>query len=220
LPEGAVWRGNPRLVPLLVPVASLHEDPANVNTHPERSVAAIAASYARFGQQKPLVCGPDMTVRDGNGQLHAAAERLGWTHVAAIPSDLDGVELSAYALAANRTAQHAEWDFEALSDVLRAMRDGGHAIDDLGWADYELEPLLAATWTPPEPGPLPGGPEARDAGEPVAGGKVRFVLEVPADDADVLRRAVAAARGDAADDSVASGLVEICRAYLAARGEG
>ena len=36
-----------------VPIDSIHVDPANVRRHPERNLATIRASLARFGQQKP-----------------------------------------------------------------------------------------------------------------------------------------------------------------------
>jgi len=213
LPAGVVWKGNPRLAPFLVAVADLHEDPANAMTHPERSVAAIAGSYARFGQQKPIVCAADLTVRDGNGQLRAAAERLGWTHVAAVPSDLEGAELSAYSLAVNRTAQHGEWDFEALAGLLKGLADEGAPIDDLGWADYELEPLLLAEWRPPEPGDLPGSgtPHSVAMADPI---------HVTADQRSVIDAAVARLRETERDESIGEGrCVElICADYLSRAG--
>jgi hypothetical protein len=150
------WRGPATLRPFLAPVERLHEDPANANTHDERSIAAIAASFARFGQQKPLVADDNGVIRAGNGGLRAAGERLGWTHIAVVASDLAGSELAAFALADNRVAQHAEFDFEALAGQLKALQAEGTPIDDLGWADHELEPLLAASWAPPPVGDLPG----------------------------------------------------------------
>lgn len=160
-----VWRGPAALRPFLVPVGRLHEDPANANTHNERSIAAIAASFARFGQQKPLVADAAGVIRAGNGGLRAAGERLGWTHVAVVPSDLGGSELTAFALADNRTAQHAEFDFEALAGQLKALQAEGTPIDDLGWSDHELEPLLEAVWSPPAVGDLPGRDGDGDDGD-------------------------------------------------------
>jgi hypothetical protein len=153
--DGVVWRGSGDIAHLLRPLDRLHEDPANVNTHNERSIAGIAAAYARFGQQKPIVVDAHGVTRAGNGQL-IAARRLGWTHIAASESSLTGSELTAYALADNRIAQHAEFDFEALAAQLKAMDEEGTPIDDLGWTDYELEPLLQANWTPPALAPGAG----------------------------------------------------------------
>jgi hypothetical protein len=212
LPEGVVWKGNPRLIPSLVPIGSLHEDPANVNTHPERSVAVLAGSYARFGQRRPIVCDKDLVVRDGNGQLLAARERLGWTHIACLPDDLDGVEMTAYALAVNRTAQHSEMDFEALAETLKAIRDSGAPIDDLGWADYELDPLLAAEWTPPPSsdgglGGFPGGDGGPDMAAPV---------RLTKDQRGVFEQALGAIRSEHGGDVSEGRAVELLSAdYLA-----
>ena len=40
-----------------VPIHSLLLDPANANTHPEENIESIKATYAKFGQQKPIVVG-------------------------------------------------------------------------------------------------------------------------------------------------------------------
>ena len=217
LPEGVVWWGNPALIPFLVAIDELFEDPSNANTHPERSIASIAASYNRFGQQKPLVCDNNLTIRDGNGQLVAARERLGWTHVAVIPSELDGVEMTAYALAVNRTAQHAERDHQALAGQLKALRDTNVPIHDLGWADYELEPLLAADWTPP---PVQG--EDHDpAGAPDGEEKPRAIdaitMIATKDQWTIIEQAIERVRGqeDQADLAVGRCLELICADFLA-----
>ena len=61
-----------------VPVDSLHNDPANVRKHGEQNLAAIKASLARFGQQKPIVVNADGGVIAGNGTLMA---EIGRAHV-------------------------------------------------------------------------------------------------------------------------------------------
>ena len=213
---GVAWKGNPRLLPFLVPIADLQPDPANANTHPERSIASIASSYQAFGQQNLMVCDSSKIVRDGNGRL-AAATRLGWTHVAVIPSDLSEIELMRYSLAANQTARHAEWDYEALAGHLKAIQKTGAPIDDLGWADYELSPLLAASWSPPPVGDLPGpdepgdkpGDADADAGEP---------LRLTKKQRAVVDRAILNVREHESDPSISEGrCVEmICDRYLTA----
>lgn len=119
-------RGTARLdQPLVVepvPVAELHEDPANVRRHGPRNLAAIRASLARFGQRKPIVVGPGGLVVAGNGTL-AAARELGWPTVAVVRTVLAGAEAAAFAIADNRTAELAEWDNDALSQMLEALRE-------------------------------------------------------------------------------------------------
>ncbi len=112
---------SPSILGLLVPLADLRPDPRNARRHDERNVAAIAKSLERFGQQKPIVVGPDGAVVAGSGQLEAAL-RLGWTHLAAVRTDLEGPERTAYALADNRTAELAEWDTEVLASLVAELQ--------------------------------------------------------------------------------------------------
>ena len=95
---------------LAVGVEELHEDPANARVHPDRNLDAVKASLARFGQRKPIVVrAQGMIVEAGNGTLRAA-KALGWTHVAVVVVDDDGVTAAGYAIADNRTAELADWD--------------------------------------------------------------------------------------------------------------
>lgn len=99
--------------PVKIPLDKLTEDPQNARVHPERNLAAIEASLARFGQQKPIVVAKDGTVVAGNGTL-AAARRLGWDALLCVQTDLPPDEARAFAIADNRTAELAEWDHGAL----------------------------------------------------------------------------------------------------------
>jgi DNA modification methylase len=125
---------------LAVPITDLSSDPANLRLHDERSLEAIAASLRRFGQQKPVVYDANGTVVAGNGMLEAA-RRLGWKTIAAIRSELVGVDRVAYAIADNRTAELSRWDDEALRATLAAMP--ADAVRDAGYTPEELEALLA-----------------------------------------------------------------------------
>jgi ParB-like chromosome segregation protein Spo0J len=136
-----VWKGPDELRSQLVPIDELHEDPANVNQHPPRSIEAIAASYARFGQQRSILADGSGVVRAGNGQL-AAARRLGWTHMAVVRSDLRGAELTAYSIADNRISEFSSFDTEVLTATLRALQAEDFPIADVGFTDAELEELL------------------------------------------------------------------------------
>jgi ParB-like chromosome segregation protein Spo0J len=123
-----------------VPIDTLHADPANVNTHPARSISAIKASLARFGQQKAVVCDSAGVVRAGNGTLEAA-KALGWTHLDVVISDLKGSELTAYAIADNRSAQFGVFDNEALAITLRSLADEDFDLGDLGFTEDEITAL-------------------------------------------------------------------------------
>ena len=123
-------------------VEELHIDPANVRKHSARNIDAIKSSLARFGQQKPIVVDGKGVVRAGNGTLEAARE-LGWTKIEAVRSDLVGPEMTAFAIADNRTSELAEWDYGVLGQVLGALEENaeGTALQ-LGFGERELAALL------------------------------------------------------------------------------
>jgi DNA modification methylase len=127
------------LAGLSVPIDSLNLDAANVRTHDDRNLDAIARSLDRWGQRQPIVVQREgMIVRAGNGRL-LAAKRLGWTHMAALVVDEDSVEATAYAIADNRTGELAGWDEEGLVAMLQSMPDD---LPDIGFTDGDLEQLI------------------------------------------------------------------------------
>ncbi len=88
-------------------------------------VAAVARSYATFGQRKAIVArreGDGGIVIAGNRQL-AAAQQLGWTHIAVVWVDDDDLTARAFALADNRTADLGTYDDSDLLAMLQAVRD-------------------------------------------------------------------------------------------------
>ena len=126
----------------LVEVADLHLDPANVRRHDGKNLDAIAASLARFGQQKPIVVSPAGVVLAGNGTLNAA-KRLGWSSIRAVTTSLENAEATAYAIADNRTAELAEWDDDALAQQLSALQiEDAALLEAVGFTDEELTALV------------------------------------------------------------------------------
>jgi ParB-like chromosome segregation protein Spo0J len=125
-------------------VADLSSDPANARKHGDRNIESIIASLRRFGQQKPIVVDSSGCVRAGNGTLEAA-RRLGWTEIDCVRSSLQSSEITAYAIADNRTAELAEWDEEILAGTL----DGLAQMDEdllaaAGFTEEELAALMDA----------------------------------------------------------------------------
>lgn len=126
------------LRPLAVPIETLNPDAANARTHDERNLAAIRASFERFGQRLPIVVQRQgMVVRAGNGRL-AAAKQIGWTHLAAVVVDENDVEAVSFALADNRTAELAAWDDQALATLLQSLPTEAR----IGFDDSDLSNLL------------------------------------------------------------------------------
>ncbi len=127
---------------LAVPLSRIRSDPANVRTHDARNLDAVAASLARFGQQKPIVIDSSGVIVAGNATAEAA-RRLGWTHVAAVRTCLKGSERTAYSLADNRTAELAGWDDMALHTLLRdLLAEDAALFEATGFREDDLADLL------------------------------------------------------------------------------
>ena len=112
-------------------------DPLNARLHDGKNIQAIAGSLSRFGQRKPIVISGNNVIVAGNGTV-AAAKHLGWSEVqiVRVPPDWTAEQITAHALADNRTAVLAEWDSKILSEQLIEL-------DAVGWdvAEFGFEPL-------------------------------------------------------------------------------
>lgn len=118
-----------------VPISSILPDPANVRKHSKENIDTIKASLLRFGQQKPIVIDGNGIVRAGNGTFEAA-KSLEWNFIDVVVSELDKSELTAYAIADNRSAELAEWDHEALDQQLAAMDED---LRNIAFDGFEIE---------------------------------------------------------------------------------
>lgn len=130
---------------LRLELAALVPDVANMRTHSEQNIAAIMSSLKRWGQQKPIVIDAHNVIRCGNG-TYTAANKLGWTHIDCVVSELTGAELAAFAVADNRTAEMAGWS-EELGPFLSKLKVELPDLDTSGLGFDVLLPSL-----PPEIG--------------------------------------------------------------------
>ncbi len=150
-----------------IPIDELVEDEHNARTHPERNLDAIKASLATFDQCEPLVVRADSNVViGGNGRLRAMRE-LGWTEAEIVRVDVTDEQVRALSVALNRSGDLAEWNYEQLAELVRDLPI--ELQNATGFADYEIEPLLAADWSPPEPEPggLDRAEDEAKEGEPI-----------------------------------------------------
>jgi DNA modification methylase len=149
---------------LAFPVDSLTPLPGN----PRRGdVQAVARSYATFGQRKPIVArrqGEGGIVIAGNHQL-AAAQQLGWTHIAVVWVDDDDITAKAFALADNRTADLGSYDDCDLLAMLQAVHDADAALfASTAYDEHALAELIGSLQTlenagrDTEPGEPPAEP--------------------------------------------------------------
>lgn len=122
------------LQPLARPIDTLHL----LDGNPRRGdVEAVARSYQRFGQRKPIVARRDGTVIAGNHQL-LAARSLGWTEIAVVYVDDDDLTASAFALADNRISDLGSYDE---TDLRSMLEDVAVDLDLLLATGYDEETL-------------------------------------------------------------------------------
>jgi len=125
-----------------ISIDSVHPIQDNARLHDRRNLEAIKSSLQRFGQQKPIVVGPDGSIIAGNGTW-TAAKALGWTEISVIRSNLVGPEATAYAIADNRTAELAEWDDAILVEALVGLQSADEALATAtGFSRGEIERLM------------------------------------------------------------------------------
>jgi site-specific DNA-methyltransferase (adenine-specific) len=124
-----------------ISIDSLTLDPHNARLHDGRNIKAIAGSLTQFGQRKPIVVSGNNVIVAGNGTV-AAAKSLGWSEVqiVRVPADWTAEQITAYALADNRTAELAEWDSKILADQLLELDAVGWDIAEFGFE--QLNPVL------------------------------------------------------------------------------
>lgn len=203
------------LRPLATEIKGLVADAQNARWHDERNIEAIMRSLDTFGQRKPIVVQRDGSiVRAGNGTVEAA-KRLGWTQIAAVFVDDDEVRARAFAVADNRSAELAEWDFAALVENIRFVTDAD--IDSLvmGFSEGELRDILAAEF---KPAPVDGfdtdlGEYKTGKKDDASGGEkhVTFTEE----QMTLLREALAEYRKARKEASMAEMIVDLARGLLA-----
>jgi ParB-like chromosome segregation protein Spo0J len=130
-----------QMVAVEISVSQLSADPANARKHDDRNIEATMRSLRKFGQQRPIVVDKSNVVRAGSGTLEAA-RRLGWSKIICCVSDLIGVEMTAYAIADNRTSELAEWDRSQLAESLRELQqEGGQLAEAAGFTNEEIEAM-------------------------------------------------------------------------------
>ena len=90
------------------------------------AVQAVANSIRDFGFRQPIVVDADGVIIAGHTRLKAAIE-LGLDEVPVVVArDMTPEQARAYRLADNKTAELAEWDYDALDAELQGLLD---AID-------------------------------------------------------------------------------------------
>ena len=107
----------------------------------EGAVDIVADSITRFGWGSPILCRGDGVVIAGHTRLKAA-HKLGLDKVLVRYMDLDPATAKALALADNKLGEIAEWDDEALAQILIDLDSQDLDLSGLGWSEEELDAIL------------------------------------------------------------------------------
>src|SRR4051812_37527996 len=109
---------------------------------------------------RPLLALPDGTVVCGNQRLLAAVE-LGWDSIPVITIDIDPQRARLWALRDNNS--YGAWDEPALAELLAELHADGVELALTGFADRDLDRILAGIPGRADPDaapPLPTVPES------------------------------------------------------------
>lgn len=134
------WKGYASLLPQLVPIGSVESHPRN----PRRgNLDVIGRSLGDFGQTKAIVVQASTRwIVAGNHTRRAAAEKCGWTHIAAVVADLSEEDATSYLLVDNRSSDLGEYDTTGLIALLEESAEAGR-LAMTGYDGDSLDDLLA-----------------------------------------------------------------------------
>lgn len=132
-----------------IPTGDLIGYARNARTHSDEQIGQIAASIREFGFCNPVLIDGETTIIAGHGRVLAAVRLKRETVPCLRLTHLTDAQRRAYVIADNKIALNAAWDTEMLSVELAGLQLEGFDLSFLGFADYELDPLLAANWEPP-----------------------------------------------------------------------
>lgn len=187
-----------------VAIDSITPDPVNVREHNERSIAAIAAALEEFGQQKPIVVGPDSIIVAGSGTW-TAAKRLNWSSIDIVITSLTGEAARAYAIADNRLGELSYFDDTALAAQLAGLDT--ELLAAVGFDEPELTAILS------DGGPIELQPFENDGTITKRPGVKRPItvrVLVAVSNTELIEQALGATGVRNREEA----LTEICKAYL------
>lgn len=115
------------------------EDNPRIN---DEAVAAVAKSIESFGFNVPILCDQQFTIIAGHTRWKAA-KKIGMTSVPVIVIEITEDQRKAFAIADNKTAEIADWDYPKLRKVLAELKNIKISLPSLGFCQAELQALLS-----------------------------------------------------------------------------
>ncbi|MEM7577506.1 MAG: DNA modification methylase [Planctomycetota bacterium] len=108
------------------------------------AVEAVARSLKEYGFRQPIVVDAEHVIVVGHTRWKAA-KQMGLAKVPVhVATDLSAEQIKAYRIADNQTATLAEWDYDLLPLELSELQGMNYELGLLGFAEDELERLLAS----------------------------------------------------------------------------
>ena len=156
---------------------AIRPHPQNARVHDDANVEGIMRSMDAFGQRTPIVVWGSLILK-GCGTFEAA-RRLGWKTIQGVDAtdELTEEQALAYSLADNKTGDTSRYNYGQVSETLRFLAQTDIDLETTGFAGYELNPLLAAEWTPSDVAKLPGSEDEPDGEDTETGHTVTFTDE-------------------------------------------
>ncbi|MFB0524257.1 MAG: ParB N-terminal domain-containing protein [Phycisphaerae bacterium] len=114
------------------------EDNPRIN---DEAVDAVAKSIESFGFNVPILCDQRLTIIAGHTRWKAA-EKIGMKSVPVIVLEISETQRKAFAVADNKTAEIADWDYQKLRKVLEELKSKKVNLPSLGYCQAELQALL------------------------------------------------------------------------------
>jgi len=115
------------------------EDNPRIN---DEAVDAVAKSIDSFGFNVPILCDQEFTIIAGHTRWKAA-KKIGMKSVPVIVLKITEAQRKAFAVADNKTAEIADWDYPKLRKVLEELKNKKINLPSLGYCQAELRALLA-----------------------------------------------------------------------------
>ena len=106
-----------------------------------QAIDAVAKSIRSFGFNVPILCDQNLTIIAGHTRWKAA-HKLAMEKVPVIVLEMTDAQRRAFAIADNKTADIADWDFPKLKEVLEKLRTEDVEIGNLGFSDEEIRRLI------------------------------------------------------------------------------
>ncbi len=114
------------------------EDNPRLNDH---AVKTVADSIRSFGFNIPVLCDQNLTIIAGHTRWKAA-KKLGMKEVPVIVVKMTETQRRAFAIADNKTAEIASWNFPKLKEVLEELVTEDIDIRSLGFSNEEIRRFI------------------------------------------------------------------------------